>query len=556
MNVISGEGETRHLENRLMQTLVFLAENQGDVITREEFFESVWQGRVVNEEALSRAISLLRTALHDNAHSPEYIQTIPGVGYRLIANVVDSDSVPHEQSSESKAPPNSIAVLPFVNLSSDPDNEYFSDGISEEILNVLAQVDNFKVVGRTSAFAFKGKNEDLRTIGKKLGVSHVLEGSIRKAGIKVRITAQLIKADDGYHLWSMNFDKTLEDIFAVQDEIAEAVVTALKDRLLGDKRKTRETKTEAYALYLQARYFLRSGQGEIIQKALDLFKQVVAIDADYVPAWVGISEAYRSLMSYGLLAREAGIELAFDACTRALDIDDQSAEALVARAKMFTTFFRDWGAAENDMARAKQIAPDSPLVLLIGGHLASNQGRFHESTALLKRAIEMDPLNTTGHIWLAHSQIALDQLSEARETLQQALDLKPQRAVAHMNLGKILLAEGKLEAAHEEMLLEPPGVWRFFGLAKSLYANGMHKEADEAFTHFAKNWSDVAQFQVAELHALRNERDEAFRMLDAAFDGHDNGLSELFESRYLRVLYDDPRWPAFVAKMGLEWPLP
>ena len=185
-NVIVRGGEEKHLENRLMQTLVYLAENQGRAVPRAEFFEAVWRGRVVNEEALSRAISLLRTMLGDDAHAPEYIQTIPGVGYRLIADVVTDGTAGAPERAAPDFQPNSIAVLPFLNLSDDASNEYFSDGVSEEILNVLSQIDHFKVVGRTSSFAFKGRNEDLRQVGRTLNVTHVLEGSVRKADARVR----------------------------------------------------------------------------------------------------------------------------------------------------------------------------------------------------------------------------------------------------------------------------------------------------------------------------------------------------------------------------------
>ena len=232
-NAISRGSEGRHLENRLMQTLVFLADHQGQVVSRENFFASVWQGRVVNEEALSRAISLLRTALDDNAHTPEFIQTIPGVGYRLIAQVARNKHAAAGTSAIGQAHDNSIAVLPFVNLSNNPDNEVFSDGISEEILNSLANVKQFKVAGRTSSFRFKGQTGDIAEIAQRLGVASVLEGSVRQAGLRVRITAQLINAADGYHLWSKTFDREMDDIFALQDEIASAVVDALQLRLLG-----------------------------------------------------------------------------------------------------------------------------------------------------------------------------------------------------------------------------------------------------------------------------------------------------------------------------------
>jgi len=555
-NVISRGDEEKHLENRLMRTLIFLAEHESRVVTREQFFNSVWQDRVVNEEALSRAISLLRTALDDSARAPKYIQTVPGVGYRLVALVTDTAVPEGSVPCTGDAPENSIAVLPFVNLSNDPDNEYFSDGISEEILNSLTQVKNFKVVGRTSSFVFKDRNEDLREIGRVLDVTHVLEGSVRKAGARVRITAQLIKADDGYHLWSETFDKTLEDIFAVQDEIASAVVRELKARLLGEAYKVRETDADAYSLYLRGLYFIHSGDSAGIQKALDLFLKVIELDPEYAPAWVKIADAYEGLMSYGLLRRDEGISLAVNAVSRALALDNQLAGAYLLRAKFSAFFSQDWSAAYDDMARARQIAPGSAGIFLQSGNQASNIGNHEEAVTLLKRAIALDPLNTTGHIWLSMSFIALTRFSEARETLLQALELKPQRAVAHMLLGKTLLLQGEASASHEEMLQEPAGFWRDFGLAQSYYSLGQQREADATFSTLIETYSNEAPFQIAELHALRREFDAAFNWLDRAHEGHDNGLSELFDSPFLKALQEDSRWAVFVKKMGLEWPLP
>ena len=244
-NVIERNGEARRLENRLMQTLAFLAAHPGEVLTRKQFFETVWRGRVVNEEALSRAISLLRSALDDDSHAPRFIQTIPGVGYRLITAVTNPEATGPAAPPVAAANQNSIAVLPFVNLSADPANEYFSDGISEEILNVLTQVERFKVVGRTSSFAFKDTRDDLRTIGRTLNVTHLLEGSVRQADARVRITAQLINVEDGFHVWSETFERRLDDIFAVQDEIASAVTRALKVKLLGEPERTQDVAVSA-----------------------------------------------------------------------------------------------------------------------------------------------------------------------------------------------------------------------------------------------------------------------------------------------------------------------
>jgi len=256
-NTISRDGEEKHLENRLMRTLLFLAEQEGNTVTREHFFESVWQGRVVNEEALSRAISLLRTALEDHAHAPEYIQTIPGVGYRLIAQVVRNNHASPSPSPARQVHDNSIAVLPFVNLSKDPDNEYFSDGLTEELLNLLAGIDELKVAARTSSFYYKDKLDDIQfaEVARQLDVAHILEGSVRRSGNKIRITAQLIKASDGFHMWSETYDRELDDIFAIQDGIAAAVTEQLRITLLGESPHSKVINTESWELAQKGRFY-------------------------------------------------------------------------------------------------------------------------------------------------------------------------------------------------------------------------------------------------------------------------------------------------------------
>lgn len=549
-NVISRDGDERRLENRLMRTLVFMCSHPGQVLSREQFFTHVWQGRVVNEEALSRAISLLRTALEDNAQRPTYIQTIPGVGYRLIAPVAPAQQ-PGSGADPAPVTPagKAVAVLPFLNLSDDPDNEYFSDGISEEILNCLAQVDGFKVVGRTSSFAFKNRNDDLRKIGRVLGASHVLEGSVRKAGQRVRITAQLIETAQGYHLWSKNFDVDLGDIFAVQDQIAAAVVDALKLHILDHGETSRATSVSAYALYLRAIHALRSGELERIKAALQLLREVTGMDPDYAPAWVGLADAYWYLISYGELARADHMGLAIAASDRALALDDQWADAHLCRAKMAMQFNRDWHTAQAAIDRAREIAPDNPQILLQAGYLASSIGRFDESVSLLEQAITLDPLNTTGHIWLSLSLISLARLDEARGVLQQALEIQPQRVVANMILGKILIEQGDPLAAHEQMQREPAGFWRDYGLALALCAMGDRVAAEAALEGLIDRYGDEAPFQIAEIYAFSGDTDRAFQWLDRAVQYSDNGLSALLGSPQLYPLRGDARWDKFVTAM-------
>ena len=534
-----------------MRTLVLLAEHPDRVIPRREFIEKVWQERVVNDEALSRAISLLRTALEDDATAPRFIQTIPGIGYRLVAPVsVVVDSVgPASLPGDTEG--NSIAVLPFVNMSDDAGNEYFSDGISEEILNALTQVEGFHVVGRTSSFAFRNRNEDLRKIGHALNASHVLEGSVRMSNEKVRVTAQLIKVSDGYHAWSGTFDRKFEDIFAVQDEIAAAVTGALTTRLLEKINKSRETTPEAYSLYLRGLHFVRSGNASGVQKALDLFQQVIALDPHYAPAWAWVTYAYWYQISYGASPnRDDAIRAARRANERALALDDGLAEAHAGKALLIAHFDQDWGAAREALAQARAVAPGSAQILAQSGHLASSVGDFQGSVEQLRRVVILDPLYTTGHIWLSLSLIALRRFDEARAVVLQALEVSPDRSILHMLLSKILLLQGDLDASLEEAQKEPDTLWRHFARAATLHSLGRRDDADRSFQAVIDNHSDVAPFQIAEVHAWRGEADDAFRWLELAREQRDNGLVELFVSPFLASLQQDPRWGAFARKLG------
>jgi len=484
--------------------------------------------------------------------TPEGVRRDPGIdkAEEAIADVPTAPPAVAEAPSE-----RSIAVLPFVNMSDDPANEYFSDGLSEELLNLLAQIPELHVAARTSSFSFKGEKIDIPTVATKLKVAHVLEGSVRKAGSRVRITTQLIKAANGYHLWSETYDRTLEDIFAVQDEIAGSVVSALKVNLLGEVPKARETDPEAYSSYLQGIHFLRSGEVGNFEKARLAFERALAIDPDYAAAWAELADTFQALVSFGILRQQDGVEQAFAASDRALALDDGLAEAHIVKARLNMAFKYDWSAAQAAIDRARQLAPGNARMTLIAGNLEKTLGHFDEAVSRLRRAIALDPLNTTAHIWLSLVLIAQRRLDEACDVLNQILDLNPNRSVAHMILGRILLLKGDPAAAHEEMLREPEGYWRHYGIAFSLYALGQRDDAGVALRYLIDEFGEEGPFQIAEIHAFRGEIDEAFAALNRAYEVGDPGLTELLISQTLHALYDDSRWPLFVEKMGMSWPI-
>ena len=546
------DGDERHLENRLMQTLVFLAENNGQVVSRERFFDSVWRGLVVNEEALSRAISLLRTALGDSAHRPEYIQTIPGVGYRLIAEVTARNKASPESPPTAKSQKNSIAVLPFVNLSDDPGNDYFSEGISEEILNALAQVKRFHVVGRTSSFAFKDKNEDLRKIGKMLGVTHVLEGSVRKAGNQVRITAQLIKADDGFHLWSETFDHQLEDIFAIQDQIAEAVTIQLKLALLPVTGKVKKVNPDAYSLNLQARYLERQSTAKGNKQALSLIRQALDLDPDYAEAWYRLASIYRSMTGKANLPPVEGSQLAVDAANQTLIRDPEYAPAHALLGWINSHFELNFETAAQHFKRALALAPGDIEIIMGAAPLAGNLGRLKTAIALQEYAVEHDPVNPASHTYLGLFYRCARRFEESIACYRLALRLSPGIMSAQYNIGAARMLQGRPQDALEETLLEEEEGYRLMGLAPIYHDLGMKTESDDAMVSMIEKFSDEGAYNIAFMFAYRGENDLAFEWLEKAVTGHDIGITQINIEPIIANLHSDPRWLPFMNRIGMS----
>jgi len=448
---------------------------------------------------------------------------------------------------------NSIAVLPFVNMSDDASNEYFSDGLSEELLNLLAKIPELHVAARTSSFSFKGEKVHIPSVAEKLNVANVLEGSVRKSGDRVRITVQLIEATDGYHLWSETYDRTLDDIFAIQDEIARSVVDALKISLLGEVPTVTETDPQTFALYLKGMYFTTSGEPDKFDNAIGAFREALERDPDYAPAWSGLAHAYWYQISYGVPDKSERIEKAFEASDRALALDDGLAEAYAVKALLSTSFDGQWSRAEAAISRGLKIAPGSAQVVIQAGYLARAQGRLDDAERHLRQAIALDPLNTTGHIWLSMLLMSRGRLDEAVGIIEQILALNPRRAVAHQLLGRVHILRGQAKAALEELDKEPDEFWRRYGMNLALVAADRQDEADAILQQLIEGVEgDSEYFQVAESMAFRGRLDEAFEWLELAYEHRDNGIAEMMTSPFLRPLHTDARWPALLDKLGLR----
>lgn len=447
----------------------------------------------------------------------------------------------------------SIAVLPFVDMSAGKDQEYFSDGLSEELLNLLAKIPELKVIGRTSSFSFKGKNEDLRSIAQKLGVAHILEGSVRKDGNKIRVTAQLIRATDGTHLWSESYDRNLEGIFKLQDEIAGAVVKQLELKLLtasSDEAST--TNTEVYNLILQGDYFVAKRDKESLAKALDFYLKALEIDSLNSRSWAAVAECYNLQSNWGWIDRTQGKEQAKQAAIKSIALNKSQAKGwkVLGSVKMY---YFDWAGAEAEYKKALEIEPGNADALRALGFLYRCIGRFDEAIQLTRQSIALDPVQSITYFNFGQLLYHAIQLEEAIAAYKKVLELNPQFPRAHTFLGKIYLLQGKPDLALAEMLQEAGGDdWKSFGLILTYQALGRKKEADSLLSDYLVRFQKNNMYQLAEMYAFRGERDKAFEYLEKSYADQDGRLTYLKGDPLLKNLESDPRYTAFLKKMNLK----
>ena len=451
----------------------------------------------------------------------------------------------------------SIAVLPLVNMSSDREQDYFSDGLSEELLNLLAQVPGLHVAGRTSSFSFKDKPATIGEIGRALNVATVLEGSVRKSGERVRITAQLVKARDGYHLWSQAYDRELTDIFAVQDEIAAAVVDALKLRLLPAQQPSTAGHhvpgTAAYKNFLLGRQLLNRATEEGFHRAVGEFAQAVALEPGYAAALAGLAlaEAYASDYTDSDAAMLAGRERAGDAAERAVASDPLLGEAYTARAVLRFMFDLDWNGGDADFAQALVFNPGDVMTHWQYSRLLAALGRLPEALASASQATQLDPLSAQAWEIRARYELASGDIAAARRSLEQALDLAPDHGRAPLGLGMAALLEGDPAAARAWYARSNNETFRLAGLAMAAHDLGDDAESRRVLQELLAGHAHNSAYQIAGVFAWRNEHDTAFDWLQRAVSQRDAGLQYLKYDPALRSLRSDPRYLRLLQQLGL-----
>ena len=560
------------LQEQPFQLLVELLEHAGQLVLREEIRRKLWPDNTIVEfdHSINAAVKRLRDALQDSAETPRYIETLARRGYRMIASVSlkpekarqpgiaalnTGVSWPLQHSPPQKA---SVAVLPFTNISGDADNDYFCDGLAEELINELAHVPGLKVIARTSAFAFKGKQEDIRDIAGALGVAHVVEGSVRRSGSRIRISAQLIAAADGTHVWSERYDRELAAIFALQDEIAQAIATALRLHLSGTPAQYRPS-LPAYEEYLKARNCLAAFTRESLPRSKEIFEQVITMDPGFALAQSGLAMALVTLVLPGIMAAQLAMPQAHAAARRALDIDPGLQEAHAVVGMVAALYEYDWEEAGRRFRLATVREPVAPY---IRWHFSFSyllpMGHARESVQECMRGLQDDPLNFMGGFHYAAALLAggnadagesyLRQLAELHSPLYQPWYLLAlSKAVRGMH-------QDALSAAERAYSLAPwSGTTKglFGGLLRSAgdmkAADQLHRELKNADVYGTAMGTVLFHIGCSELEQAADVAEEAIEQRDTRIVLL-MGLIRAFRPDLFRL---NSRWSAVATLLGV-----
>ena len=607
------DGQALTLTPKAFGALLYLVERAGELVEKDALFAAVWPNVVVEEGNLTQTIHVLRRALGEHRDDHRFIVTVPGRGYRFVAEVTarpvgpdrlgaPSAPAPADRADTVAAPaapasradrrwrrvkelgaiavalglvaaglavyrgrgphgpaadarPRSIAVLPFVDLSPAGDSAYFSDGLSEEVLNLLSQTPELRVIARTSSFSFRDRDADIATIARKLGVRYLLEGSVRREGRRVRITAQLIEASSSSHLWSAVYERDLDDVFAVQSEIAAAVADALETRLASSARLASAAPPDprAHDEVLRGQFFYhRRGPGDL-ERALRSFERAVALDANYARAWAGVAAIVCIETGDGLMPRATGLPRLLEAATRTVALDPRMAAGHF-RLGCYYDLLGEERLAEDHLHKALTLEPDNPQLLGAQAGSAAERGRLDEAIDLQRRSVARDPVSAVFISNLGHTLYAAGRFEEARVELLRSDELSP--GLNAGTLGQILVLQHKFDAALAFIERLAPGPDREQGLALVYHALGRTAEADAALARLTALSATADPFRLAEVYAYRGEADESFRWLETAARPIDRGgrllpgarwLWEMRASPFLAPLHADPRWAAWVS---------
>jgi TolB-like protein/DNA-binding winged helix-turn-helix (wHTH) protein len=606
------------LTPKAFDLLVFLVQNPNRLVSKEELLQAVWQDTFVEAGNLTQYISHLRKALGDNAEDAQWIVTIARKGYQFAGDIVFSDEaaparqaagpVPVIEGLRTYAPPTSdvpkigvaanaprpwrtsvvvassifilglaaylswrhfrspalaethkimFAVLPFENLTGDPNKEYLADGLTEETISQLGQLDpdQLGVIARTSVMGYKHSKERLEQIGRDLSVQYVLENSLRQSGDHIRVTVQLIKVKDQSHLWSHDYDYRPQDILALQDQVANAVVREIRVRLTSqqqeDLARSHPVNPEAFDAYLQGYYFFQGSTDKDADMAAKYFERATQFDPSYALAWAYLSRARNWQANEGLIPMEEGRRLSREAVERALSLNPNLAEAHAQMGRIKQQIDFDWSGADASYQRAVQLEPGNPEVVRSAAFSGAMLGRFDEALQLARRAVDLDPLNADSWEELGEIEFLAGQLDEATAKSKKALELKPDVWPGPIQLSQIYVLQGRPKDALPEIERVRSEPSRAFLYAIAYHALGREKESEVALRELIEKYHTSMACQIAQVYGFRNQSEEAFGWLDRAYAQRDAGLIGTKVDPLLKSLHNDPRFAAFLKRLNL-----
>ncbi len=550
-------GHKIHVLGKSVEVLVALLERPHELVTREELQQRLWPDGVSVDfdNNLNSAVNRLRDALRDGVRKPKYIETVHHHGYRFIADVVGD----RKDAADSAL---SIAVLPFANLSATPENEYFCDGIAEELLNALTRVSDLRVVARTSAFSLKHQQLDVQEIGRRLNAATVLEGSVQRTGNRVRILTQLINTADGYHLWSERFDREMDDIFAIQDEIAEAILSKLRVRLADKKTplvKRHTENVEAYTLYLKGRYYWnkRFVPGSM-QSALDSFQKVISIDPHHALAYSGLADCYNLVGLFQFRAAHEVFPKAREFAEKAVSIDDELAEAHASLAYTRMLYDWDWQRAEHAFRKSISLNPSYAQARLWYSQFLAGMGRFDEAIAEARRAQELDPVNLSISANVGLVLYWAHENKRAIEQLEQTLALDPDFGLTLFYLGGFLTVAGRYAdgvAALEKAVEKTGGMPLLMANLGSAYGrSGQRAKANKMLQELEVQFKErgFPLSQLAWLCSGLGDSDKVINLLNQAYSDHNPLLTWLKVMPEFDSVRLDPRFQDILRRLHLD----
>jgi TolB-like protein len=499
------------------------------------------------------------SSVHRKVATPRWVWVIAAVvagvlagGYFLVDKVWRSK---HETTASTAViSDKSIAVLPFADMSEKKDQEYFADGMAEEIIDLLVKVPGLKVISRTSSFQFKGKTEALRGIGSQLGVAYVLEGSVRKSGDRVRVTAQLVDSRNGTPRWSQTYDRDFTEVLKLQDEIAASLVRALQIEVsaaTGMSSRPELVNVEAYTLYLQGVHALDRFDQPGLEQAVNDFQRALALDPSFAAATNRLGQVYSALGEFGFIPPSVAIEQVRHYVELTLKLDPNLAETHAALGGVVHGGYDwDWAAADRELKQARALAPNDAAVLALSARQSIIMGRWDEALKLLNACSELDSLSPGHYLFLTFVQVQRGRVAEAEAAARRTLEISPTFTLAHYWLGIVLLVRHQPEAALSEMLKEANDAPRTGGSSMAYFAMGRKTDSDAALAEML-NKEGRHPYLIAQVYAFRGQSDEAFKWLDRAYEQKDPSLVFVKSQALFSRLESDPRYKAFLKKMNL-----